>query len=70
MENDHALDLLQERLKHLDSLSWIEKQETLITSILAGNMFDWGAKEVAELMETNDFGFHEALSKLQRKLTH
>jgi len=32
---------------------------------LAGNIFDWGAREVADLMETTDFGFHEALSKMQ-----
>ena len=35
--------------------------------MLAGNVFDWGAKEVASLMETSEFGFQEAMEKLQRK---
>ena len=36
------------------------------SGILAGNVFDWGAKEVAALMETSDFGFQQAMDKLQR----
>lgn len=65
MENDKALGLLGKRLEYLDNLEWFPRQEMLITSILAGNMFDWGAREVADLMENTDFGFHEARSKIQ-----
>lgn len=32
--------------------------------VLAGNMFDWGAKEVASLMETTDFHFEQAQKKI------
>ena len=39
----------------------------LVSGILAGNVFDWGAKEVAALMETSNFGFQEAMEKLQRE---
>jgi type II pantothenate kinase len=65
MENDKALGLLGKRLQYLDSLEWFPRQETLVTSVLAGNMFDWGAREVADLMENTDFGFNEASSKIQ-----
>jgi type II pantothenate kinase len=65
MENDKALGLLGKRLQYLDSLEWFLRQETLVTSVLAGNMFDWGAREVADLMENTDFGFREACSKIQ-----
>lgn len=34
-------------------------------SLLAGNVFDWGAREVADLMENPDFGFQEARSRLE-----
>lgn len=67
MENDKALSLLEKRLQHLDNLDWFSRQEYLVTSLLAGNIFDWGAREVADLMETTDFGFHEALSKMQAR---
>jgi len=65
MENDKALGMLEKRLQHLDKMDWFSRQEYLVTSLLAGNIFDWGASEVADLMETTDFGFHEALSKMQ-----
>jgi hypothetical protein len=64
MENDKALSLLGKRLQYLDNLDWFPRQESLVTSLLAGNMFDWGAREVANLMENTDFGFHEARSKI------
>jgi type II pantothenate kinase len=65
VENDKALSLLEKRLQYLDNLEWCPRQESLVTSLLAGNMFDWGAREVANLMENTDFGFHEACSKIQ-----
>jgi type II pantothenate kinase len=65
-ENDHALSLLEEHLKKIDQLDWEQRQKQLIVSMLAGNMFDWGAKEVATLMESSDnkFGFEEALRNI------
>ncbi|KAJ9573501.1 hypothetical protein L9F63_009065, partial [Diploptera punctata] len=67
MDNDKALGLLAKRLEYLDGLEWCTRQETLISSVLAGNMFDWGAREVADLMENTDFGFNEARSKIQAR---
>ncbi len=65
MENEHALKLLAERLHSLDAMEWDARQLSLAEGMLAGNVFDWGAKEVAALMETSNFGFKEAMSKLQ-----
>ena len=70
MENEKALGLLAKHLEYLDGLEWCTRQETLVSSVLAGNMFDWGAREVADLMENTDFGFSEARSKLQGKFFH
>lgn len=44
-----------------------ERNIELITAVLAGNMFDWGAKEVVELMETGKFGFKQAREKVPGK---
>ena len=64
MENECALKLLSDYLNHIDSLSWDCKQEALIRGILAGNVFDWGAREAAQLME-GGLSFKEAGEKLQ-----
>lgn len=47
-ENEAALLLLSKRLKELDALPWGRRQLALIEGIIAGNVFDWGAKEVAK----------------------
>ena len=49
----------------MDKMSWEDKQLAVVEGMLAGNVFDWGAKEVANLMETQDFGFKEAMTQLQ-----
>lgn len=64
MENDHAISLFADHVKKIDELDWKQRQEKLIFYLLAGNMFDWGAKEVAALLEKKNFGFDEALSKI------
>ncbi|KAM7303082.1 4'-phosphopantetheine phosphatase [Ixodes scapularis] len=65
LENEAALGRLRERLDQLDSLGWRERQEALVEGLLAGNVFDWGAKEVALLLDGGTFGFAEAMGKLQ-----
>jgi len=47
-ENEAALLLLSKRLKEVDALPWERRQRALIEGIVAGNVFDWGAKEVAK----------------------
>lgn len=66
-ENEAALLLLSKRLKELDALPWERRQQALIEGIIAGNVFDWGAKEVAKLMERGQLDFESAMSKLQAR---
>lgn len=59
---------LPKRLSYLDKLDWKARQSELIWGVLAGNVFDWGAKEVRALLEGPDqFGFNEAMEQLQRR---
>jgi len=63
VENMHALELLQDRLTALADLPFDQLQEQLALGLLAGNVFDWGAKEVALLMESKDgLKFEDALA--------
>ena len=55
---------LKERLDELDSMDVKQRHKDLIISFLAGNIFDWGAKEIARMLETNTFGFNEAKAKV------
>ncbi|XP_069803942.1 4'-phosphopantetheine phosphatase isoform X1 [Dendropsophus ebraccatus] len=65
-ENDIALKYYQKVLRSLDTLGWEEKQFALVKGLLAGNVFDWGAKAVSEVLECDpEFGFEEAKKKLQ-----
>ena len=64
-ENEEALKMLSERLATLDAMESEERQLSLVKGLMAGNVFDWGAKEVAVLMENGELGFEEALNKLQ-----
>ncbi|XP_071440358.1 4'-phosphopantetheine phosphatase [Hetaerina americana] len=66
-ENERAFAALPSCLQKVDNLEWRERQELLITMVLAGNVFDWGAREVAELMESSDFGLEEASHHLEKR---
>ena len=69
-ENEEALKHLKNRITALDKMQGEEKIKALIRGVLAGNMFDWGAKEVADLMETTDFSFEDAQEKIPGKEKH
>ena len=64
-ENEQALKLLSSRLAEIDALPDDQRWQTVVEGVLGGNVFDWGAKEVASLMETTDFGFRQALTRLE-----
>ncbi|XP_072888198.1 4'-phosphopantetheine phosphatase isoform X2 [Hemitrygon akajei] len=67
-ENDIALKHFQKVVQNLDSLSMEERQFALVKGLLAGNVFDWGAKAVSDVLETNSaFGFEEAKDRLQAR---
>jgi len=60
LENQMAITLLSDRLASLRQMEWRERQEELTVGLLAGNVFDWGAKEVALLMEAGKMDFEAA----------
>ncbi|KAM3824396.1 4'-phosphopantetheine phosphatase isoform 2-T2 [Vipera latastei] len=67
-ENGIALRCYQGVIESLDSLAWEERQFALVKGLLAGNVFDWGAKAVSDVLETEpQFGFQEAKEKLQER---
>lgn len=59
---------LPKRLQELDAMEFKDRHVELIVGFLAGNIFDWGAKEVAKILESQEFGFQEAHSKIPCKL--
>lgn len=63
-ENESALELLPERLQYLDGLGAEERAIELVRGVLAGNVFDWGAREVVALM-SKGLDFAQATRKLQ-----
>ncbi|XP_010626080.1 4'-phosphopantetheine phosphatase isoform X3 [Fukomys damarensis] len=65
-ENGIALRCFQCVVRALDALGWEERQLALAKGLLAGNVFDWGAKAVSDVLESDpQFGFEEAKRKLQ-----
>jgi len=70
VENNTALALLSDHLQSLQSLDWKLRQERLVVGFLAGNIFDWGAKEVALLMEAGEMDFESAISHLGPRPWH
>lgn len=47
-ENGVALRCFRRVAQALDALDWEERQLALVRGLLAGNVFDWGAKAVSE----------------------
>ncbi|XP_063516306.1 4'-phosphopantetheine phosphatase isoform X2 [Pongo pygmaeus] len=65
-ENGVALRCFPGVVRSLDALGWEERQLALVKGLLAGNVFDWGAKAVSDVLESDPcFGFEEAKRKLQ-----
>ena len=60
LENKAALSLLPSYLEKLQSMDFKDRHEELALGFLAGNVFDWGAKEVALLMEADKMDFEAA----------
>ncbi|KAM8790268.1 4'-phosphopantetheine phosphatase isoform 2-T2 [Rhynchonycteris naso] len=67
-ENGMALRCYQRVVHALDALGWEERQLALVRGLLAGNVFDWGAKAVSEVLESDpQFGFEEAKRTLEER---
>ncbi|XP_058465678.1 4'-phosphopantetheine phosphatase isoform X2 [Malaya genurostris] len=69
IENSGSIKKLNARLHHLDQLEnstvkWIE----IVKGVLAGNMFDWGAQAVSQILESDaNFGLKEAIDRIQKR---
>lgn len=69
LENQASIKKLSSRLEYIDQIvdtrtKWTE----IIKGVLAGNMFDWGAQAVAQILENDaDFGLEEALEQIQKR---
>ncbi|XP_010880001.1 4'-phosphopantetheine phosphatase isoform X2 [Esox lucius] len=67
-ENDIALKYFQKAIKSLEELSWEQRQFALVRGLLAGNVFDWGAKAVSDVLESDpEFGFEQAKRQLEER---
>lgn len=69
IENEASIKRLRDRLNELDELKCNNKKwEELVKGLLAGNMFDWGASAVTEILQNDKtFGLQEALTKIQQR---
>lgn len=65
-ENEAALSQLELRLEQLDGIEHPRKRWTeLAVGVLAGNIFDWGARAIVDMMETShQFGLDQAVDKI------
>ncbi|XP_051932922.1 4'-phosphopantetheine phosphatase isoform X1 [Hippocampus zosterae] len=67
-ENDSALKYYQKAVRSLEELSWEQRQFALVRGVLAGNVFDWGAKAVSDVLDSDpEFGFEEAKRQLEER---
>lgn len=65
-ENAASLRQLEARLAELDQFDAQERWIQLFKGIFAGNIFDWGALAVAQILECDkDFGFKDAMKRIQ-----
>uniref|UniRef100_A0A1B0BSE3 4'-phosphopantetheine phosphatase n=2 Tax=Nemorhina TaxID=44051 RepID=A0A1B0BSE3_9MUSC len=68
-ENEEAVPLLSGRLQEIDAIKsdrerWLE----LVRGVLAGNMFDWGAQAVTNILQEDaSFGLNAALERIQKR---
>lgn len=67
-ENSVSLSKLGERLTELDQLQSHEKWKEIFNGIFAGNIFDWGALVVSQILENNQsFGLKDAMKQIQQR---
>lgn len=69
LENEASVKKLSARLHRIDRLEDpAEKWTEIIKGVLAGNMFDWGAQAVSQILESDaNFGLEEALERIQKR---
>ncbi|CAG8590777.1 2167_t:CDS:10, partial [Acaulospora morrowiae] len=66
-ENEAALRDLKDIFEKVDSVQEVEdKIDLLIENILAGNMFDWGSRQISEMMRKGQLTFELAKTKVKK----
>lgn len=66
VENNASLGQFRDRLDDIDRLTGKEKWLEIIRGVFAGNIFDWGALEVAKILENDlSYGMESALKQIQ-----
>lgn len=67
-ETEAAFTEFENRIGYIDSLERFEdKWLELSKGIVAGNMFDWGARAVTDILETSEFRFQDAMNTIQKR---
>lgn len=67
-ETDLAFSEFARRIDYIDSLERFEDRwEELSKGMVAGNMFDWGAKAVTDILETSEFHLADAMNTIQKR---
>lgn len=68
-ENEVALPLFADRIKEIDAIEdFTQKWTELVRGVLAGNMFDWGAQAVTNIIQKDKtFGLSAALERIQKR---
>lgn len=67
-ENAMSLQQLSDRLNELDRFPAQEKWMEIFKGIFAGNIFDWGALVVSQILENDQsFGLKDAMKQIQRR---
>ncbi|CAD7092401.1 unnamed protein product [Hermetia illucens] len=65
-ENHASIAVFQTRLEELDALEHEAKWVELVKGLLAGNMFDYGAQAITEILKNDkSFGLKDALKQIQ-----
>lgn len=68
-ESERALNEFRNRIQEIDDIdNFTNKWMELVKGVLAGNVFDWGAKAVADILEqSSNFGLAQAMSTIQER---
>lgn len=68
-ESFNALCELKSRIAYIDAIEdFEEKWHEIVQGVLAGNVFDWGAQIVRDILENSkSFGFEEAVKTIQKR---
>ncbi|XP_001356515.4 4'-phosphopantetheine phosphatase [Drosophila pseudoobscura] len=69
LENASAKARLKLRLEEIDAIQNPDDKWTeLVRGVLAGNMFDWGAQAISNILEQDSsFGLHSALDRIEKR---